>query len=76
MHYAYKMCIFRFVCMFTYMFLYIIFIHLAEGGGSGFIGRHLTKVLKDKGMTVTMVSREAGPSRITWVSVCCNSLCT
>lgn len=69
-------CVYLGLCACLHMFLYIIFIHLAEGGGSGFIGRHLTKVLKDKGMTVTMVSREAGPSRITWVSVCCNSLCT
>ncbi|KAL8605936.1 hypothetical protein ACOMHN_024760 [Nucella lapillus] len=36
------------------------------GGGSGFLGRHLTKLLADHGMKVTVLSRSAGPNRITW----------
>lgn len=36
------------------------------GGGSGFVGRHLIQRLADKGMKVTVVSRTAGPNRITW----------
>lgn len=36
------------------------------GGGSGFLGRHLTKLLTDNGMKVTVLSRAAGPNRITW----------
>lgn len=36
------------------------------GGGSGFVGRHLSKLLAENGMKVTWVSRSAGPDKITW----------
>ncbi|KAK7478374.1 hypothetical protein BaRGS_00030378, partial [Batillaria attramentaria] len=35
-------------------------------GGSGFIGRHVTKLLKENGMKVLWASRAAGPNKITW----------
>jgi hypothetical protein len=40
--------------------------HVVIGGGSGFIGRALTEVLRERGNRVTWVSRESGPDRITW----------
>ncbi|XP_071347033.1 epimerase family protein SDR39U1 isoform X1 [Trachinotus anak] len=36
------------------------------GGGSGFVGRELTRLLRDKGHEVTVISRQAGPGKITW----------
>lgn len=36
------------------------------GGGTGFIGRHLTKTLKSHGHSVEVISRTSGPGRITW----------
>ncbi|XP_030629533.1 epimerase family protein SDR39U1 [Chanos chanos] len=36
------------------------------GGGSGFVGRELTRLLKSKGHEVTIISRQPGPGRITW----------
>lgn len=36
------------------------------GGGSGFIGKRLTKLLSSKGYDVTVISRMPGPKRITW----------
>ncbi|XP_017266366.1 epimerase family protein SDR39U1 [Kryptolebias marmoratus] len=36
------------------------------GGGSGFVGRELTHLLRDKGHEVTVISRQPGPGRITW----------
>ncbi|KAJ8268580.1 hypothetical protein COCON_G00137520 [Conger conger] len=36
------------------------------GGGSGFVGRELTRLLRGKGHEVTLISRHAGPDRITW----------
>ena len=59
--------------IYPYFTLDIIFLFF-PGGGSGFIGRHLTKLLTKNGMKVTMVSRSAGPNRITWVSSLCFSL--
>ena len=39
------------------------------GGGSGFVGRALQQALRKNGHAVTIVSRKAGESRITWDSV-------
>lgn len=39
------------------------------GGGSGFVGRELTKLLKVKGHEVTIISRQPGPGRITWTDL-------
>ncbi|KAM6918432.1 epimerase family protein SDR39U1 [Xenentodon cancila] len=36
------------------------------GGGSGFVGRELTQLLRDKGHEVTVISRQPGPGKITW----------
>lgn len=36
------------------------------GGGSGFVGRHLTRLLTDHGWKVIIVSRSAGANKITW----------
>ncbi|VDH94657.1 uncharacterized protein MGAL_10B060892, partial [Mytilus galloprovincialis] len=39
------------------------------GGGTGFVGRHLTKALQEKGYKVTKVSRKTGPDTITWKDI-------
>ncbi|XP_056276587.1 epimerase family protein SDR39U1 [Pseudoliparis swirei] len=36
------------------------------GGGSGFVGRELTRLLRVKGHEVTVISRQPGPGKITW----------
>lgn len=36
------------------------------GGGSGFVGRELTRLLRTKGHEVTVISRQPGPGKITW----------
>ncbi|XP_053185890.1 epimerase family protein SDR39U1-like [Scomber japonicus] len=36
------------------------------GGGSGFVGRELTRLLRNKGHEVTIISRQPGPGKITW----------
>ncbi|KAM6948670.1 epimerase family protein SDR39U1-like [Aplochiton taeniatus] len=36
------------------------------GGGSGFVGRELTRLLQTKGHEVTTISRQPGPGKITW----------
>ncbi|XP_077580435.1 epimerase family protein SDR39U1 [Stigmatopora nigra] len=36
------------------------------GGGSGFVGRELTRLLRSNGHEVTVISRNPGPGRITW----------
>ena len=36
------------------------------GGGTGFIGRNLHKILKSRGHTVTLISRNPGRDRVTW----------
>ncbi|KAH0626282.1 hypothetical protein JD844_001186 [Phrynosoma platyrhinos] len=37
-----------------------------ESGGTGFVGRALTQLLKNRGHEVTSVSRSPGKNRITW----------
>lgn len=44
------------------------------GGGRGFVGRHLVKLLKDQGFKVTVVSRQTGKEQITWTEVQRNGL--
>ncbi|KAK7945000.1 hypothetical protein WMY93_000728 [Mugilogobius chulae] len=39
------------------------------GGGSGFVGRELTRLLKNKGHEVTVISRQPGPGKITWTEL-------
>jgi uncharacterized protein (TIGR01777 family) len=43
--------------------------HIVIGGGSGFIGKALTKTLREKNHRVTWVSRHPGPDRVTWDSL-------
>ncbi|XP_055386010.1 epimerase family protein SDR39U1 [Condylostylus longicornis] len=43
--------------------------HVLIGGGSGFIGRNLSKLLKSKNYEVTVVSRMPGTNRITWLDI-------
>ena len=43
--------------------------HILIGGGSGFVGRALTKVLRARGNRVTWISRTAGGDRLTWDEV-------
>lgn len=40
--------------------------HALVGGGTGFIGKRLTKALTDKGYDVTIISRMPGKRSITW----------
>ncbi|MEM8848624.1 MAG: TIGR01777 family oxidoreductase [Pseudomonadota bacterium] len=40
--------------------------HIIIGGGSGFIGSALATRLRARGDRVTLISRTAGPERITW----------
>ncbi|SEC31889.1 hypothetical protein SAMN05519104_1151 [Rhizobiales bacterium GAS188] len=40
--------------------------HIVIGGGSGFIGSALSAALRARGDSVTLISRMAGPGRITW----------
>ncbi|BFG04564.1 epimerase family protein SDR39U1 [Drosophila madeirensis] len=40
--------------------------HTLIGGGTGFIGKNLSKHLSLKGYDVTVISRMPGPKRITW----------
>ncbi|KAL6103831.1 sdr39u1 [Pungitius sinensis] len=39
------------------------------GGGSGFVGRELTRLLRHKGHEVTLISRQPGPGKITWAEL-------
>ncbi|XP_062386569.1 epimerase family protein SDR39U1 [Sardina pilchardus] len=39
------------------------------GGGTGFVGRELSKLLKNKGHEVTVISRQPGPGKITWAEL-------
>lgn len=40
--------------------------HVVIGGGSGFIGCALTRALRERGDTVTWISRTPGQNRVTW----------
>jgi hypothetical protein len=40
--------------------------HIVIGGGSGFIGSALSAALTARGDRVTLISRHAGPARMTW----------
>lgn len=42
-----------------------IIIHF-KGGGSGFVGKHLCKLLREVGYNVSIISRMPGPNRMTW----------
>lgn len=48
--------------------------HVLIGGGSGFIGTELTRVLRARGDRVTVVSRFPGADRMTWQEVKANGL--
>lgn len=41
------------------------------GGGTGFVGRHLVKTLKNRGARVQVISRKGNKSKdqISWVSL-------
>ncbi|KAK9701601.1 NAD dependent epimerase/dehydratase family [Popillia japonica] len=43
--------------------------HVLIGGGTGFIGKALSRILRNRGYNVTVVSRMPGPKRITWHDV-------
>lgn len=51
----------------SHLSFFCVYIILVIGGGSGFVGRELTRMLKKKGHEVTVISRQPGPGRITWV---------
>jgi hypothetical protein len=36
------------------------------GGGTGFIGKHVSGILRNRGHQVTVLSRTSGPGRLTW----------
>merc|ERR1712050_129603 len=40
--------------------------HILVGGGTGFIGKHLSAYLRQRGHKVTAISRFEGENRITW----------
>ncbi|XP_043505294.1 epimerase family protein SDR39U1 [Polistes fuscatus] len=48
--------------------------HVVIGGGTGFIGKRLIDLLCQQGITCTIVSRQAGPNRISWKDVKENGL--
>ena len=47
------------------------FVHIfcCAGGGRGFIGGHLTRMLRGAGYEVIHISRQPGVQTITWVSI-------
>lgn len=49
------------------VFVGIFFLPIFVGGGTGFVGRELIRLLKNKGHEVTLISRQPGPGKITWV---------
>ncbi len=48
--------------------------HVLIGEGSGFIGSALASALRKRGDAVTLISRTAGPGRITWNNLTANGL--
>lgn len=44
--------------------------HVLVGGGTGFVGRHLVRLLKENGAKVRIVTRNPAnkPDHISWVS--------
>lgn len=48
--------------------------HIVIGGGSGFIGSALASALRNRGDAVTLISRTAGPGRITWGDLAASGL--
>lgn len=44
------------------------------GGGSGFVGKHLSKLLQNKGYGVKIISRMPGPQRMSWQDLSKNGL--
>lgn len=50
-----------------------ISLSLPAGGGTGFVGRELIRLLRNKGHEVTLISRQPGPGKITWVKSQSNS---
>lgn len=44
------------------------------GGGTGFIGKRLAKLMGQKGYDVTCLSRMPGPKRMTWMELETNGL--
>ncbi|NXX73643.1 D39U1 protein, partial [Urocolius indicus] len=46
----------------------------AAGGGTGFVGTALTRLLRSRGHEVTHVSRRGGERRVTWEEVACSGL--
>ena len=48
--------------------------HVVIGGGSGFIGSALAFALRARDDRVTLISRSAGPGRITWDDLARNGL--
>lgn len=48
--------------------------HILIGGGSGFIGRALTAMLRARGDRVTLISRYQGEDRLTWDAVAANGI--
>ena len=50
--------------------------HVVIGGGSGFIGTALGEALRKRGDQVTLISRTAGPGRITWDDLAAGGLPT
>jgi uncharacterized protein (TIGR01777 family) len=50
--------------------------HVIIAGGGGFIGSAVGRALRDRGDSVTVISRSAGPGRITWDDVAKSGLPT
>lgn len=51
-----------------------LIVYRVSGGGTGFIGKRLCKLMGQQGYDVTVVSRMPGPKRITWLELENNGL--